>query len=207
MAQTPKKGEYEDCLGEGRWLAFQDGEALLFAYFLPETGMHFTRQPIGHDKAASPMQAPHWPQLSLSVLANFFRNSTITSWRTMVIPIMAKNSLFLSIPLNIFFFSNFLALNSLKTWQRTKVLKMRVFLTFSFTPNMNFPLNCKTNKVVTWYMACAMRFFHIVLVISGSDRPTDGFDIRSLVGFSVANAKAPNVSIIRFTHKDRKSVV
>ena len=34
MAQTPKKGKYEECLGEGRWLVFQNGEALFFFFFL-----------------------------------------------------------------------------------------------------------------------------------------------------------------------------
>ena len=32
VAQTPKKGKYEECLGEGRWLVFQDGEALSFSF-------------------------------------------------------------------------------------------------------------------------------------------------------------------------------
>jgi hypothetical protein len=40
----------------------------------------------------------------------------------------------------------------------------------------------------------------MILVISGSDLLTGGFARRSLLGFSVAKAKAPKVSIIRFTN-------
>lgn len=58
-------------------LCFQVLKALCFEASFPGTGMYFTAQPIGQDTAAMPMQAPHCPQVSLSVLANLFRSSTI----------------------------------------------------------------------------------------------------------------------------------
>ena len=152
------------------------------------------------------MHSPHCPQFNLSVLANFFKNSTITTIRTMVMAMIPQNNLFLRIPLNTFFFSSFLALNSLNTWQRTKVLKINVSFTFSVTPKIDSPLNCKVRRTIIWYKAWAKRFLHIMLVISGSVRPIGGFVINSLMGFSVARARAPNVSIIRFTHNNWTAV-
>ncbi|WRX22887.1 hypothetical protein QQP08_015374 [Theobroma cacao] len=46
--------------------------------------MHLTSQPIGQETAAMPMQTTHCFQSNLSVLANFFRNSTITACRTKI---------------------------------------------------------------------------------------------------------------------------
>ena len=40
----------------------------------------------------------------------------------------------------------------------------------------------------------------MMLVISGLVRPTGGLSMSSLVGCSVARARAPSVSMIKFTH-------
>ncbi|KAK6929892.1 hypothetical protein RJ641_003986 [Dillenia turbinata] len=51
-----------------------------------------------------------------------------------------------------------------------------------------------------------MRFLHMTLVISGSVRPTGRFSMSSLVGCSVARARAPSVSMMRFTHSNWTAV-
>lgn len=122
-----------------RWLVYE--LHLICEQFQFDGGMHLTTQQIGQDSAAVPIHAPHWPQFNLSVSANFFKNSTINTCKRMVIPTIPKNNLFLWIPLKTFFSSSFLALNSLNTWHRTKMLKIKVSFTLSVTPKMDSPLN------------------------------------------------------------------
>ena len=139
---------------------------------------------------------------STSELENFFKSSSMTTWRTMVMAMISINNLFLSIRSKTFFFLSFLALNSLKTWQRTKVVKIKVSFTFSVTLKIDSPLNCKIRKTTIWYKAWVKRFLHIMLVISGLVWSTGGFFISSLVDCSIARAKAPKVCVIRFTHNN-----
>ncbi|POO02068.1 hypothetical protein TorRG33x02_018520, partial [Trema orientale] len=46
----------------------------------------------------------------------------------------------------------------------------------------------------------------MVLVMSGSVRPTGGFSMSSFVGNSVARAKAPRVSMTKFIHSKGRAV-
>ena len=135
--------------------------------------MSLTSHPRGQDTTAMLTQAPHCPQFKLSVLANFLR--------IMVIPMMARNSLFLYIPSKMFFFSSFLALNSLNTWHNTKVLNNNISFTLLSTPNIASHLNCKVTRTAIWYRAWAIKFLHMILVISGSVLPTGLFFINSFV--------------------------
>ncbi|KAA8527655.1 hypothetical protein F0562_035476 [Nyssa sinensis] len=58
------------------WVDYENRAGTLEQYY---SGMHFTSQPIGHETKAIPMHAPHCPKFNLSVSANFFKNSTITT--------------------------------------------------------------------------------------------------------------------------------
>nr|GMD95174.1 hypothetical protein CDL15_Pgr001607 [Ipomoea batatas] len=111
------------------------------------------------------------------------------------------NSLFLCIPGKKFFFSRFLALNWLNTWQRTKVLEISMPFTPLSTLKIDSPLNCRTSRMDIWYRAWASRFLHIMFVISGSVLPTCSLSMSSFVGFSVTKANAPKVSMMRLTQK------
>ena len=46
----------------------------------------------------------------------------------------------------------------------------------------------------------------MMFVMRGTVRPTGGFSISSFVGFSVARARAPSVSMIKFTHNHRTAI-
>ena len=70
------------------------------------------------------------------------------------------------------------------------------------TPKMDSPLNWRVSKTTIWYKAWANRFLHMTLVMRGFVLPTGGLSINPLVGFSVARAKAPNVSMIKFIHNN-----
>ena len=122
------------------WLVFLEAENLCFANCSPEAGIHLKSLQLVNKKMQVQMQAPHFPQCSLSTLANCFRNSTITNWRTMVNLRIIKNNFLLNKPFNMFFSSCLAFIHwRLDKWE---VLKISVFFTFSSAPKIDLVLNC-----------------------------------------------------------------
>lgn len=68
------------------------------------------------------------------------------------------------------------------------------------------PPNMRAPSTTNWYKLCPMIFLHMTLVMKLSPRPTGGLFIMSSFGGSVARARAPNVSIIIFTHNSCTAV-
>lgn len=104
------------------------------------TGILLRNQPISQDIMAIPMHARHCVQLSLSVPANLFNNSTITTWRRIMTPTTIQNHLFFFSLSKMFF--PFTVLNMVKIWQRTKMLKINVSFSRALSLKVDSPSNC-----------------------------------------------------------------
>ena len=91
------------------------------------------------------------------------------------------------------------------TWKKTNELKISVFRTKSASgpssSNSVFPLDCSIHITMSWYRAWPKIFLHITLLMMLAPLPTGFLFINSSCGGSVANANAPRVSMITFTHK------
>ena len=96
------------------------------------------------------------------------------------------------------------------TWQKTNELKISVFRTkFASGPsssNSVFPLACSIHITMSWYRAWPKIFLHITLLMIFAPLPTWFLFINSSCGGSLANAKAPRVSMITFTHNSCTAV-
>lgn len=121
------------------------------------TGMNFPTRARGQLMTPMATHISHCFQFSFVVEANLPRNSTMITWRTRVMTIIPMKRRFLITPLKMFFSSGFRALNSLKAWQRTKALKIIVFLTLvacagtsCWRPSMLMPRKLRTNSTLTW---------------------------------------------------------
>lgn len=96
------------------------------------------------------------------------------------------------------------------TWQKTNALKISVF---SINPESGpsrwkraCPLVWRYQTITNWYNDCPKIFLHITLLMKFPFRPTGNLFIKSSVGGSVANARAPSVSIIMLTQSSCTAV-
>ena len=89
------------------------------------------------------------------------------------------------------------------TWQNTKELNMNVLRMESASELVSFrscsPLSWKIKRTRIWKMLCPTIFLHMILVMNFTSLPTGGLFINPSCGGSVASAKAPRVSMIKFT--------
>lgn len=96
------------------------------------------------------------------------------------------------------------------TWQKTNELKIRVFNIKSESGptswNACFPLVCRYHIITNWYSDCPKIFLHITLVMKFPFLPTGVLFIKSSLGGSVANARAPRVSMIMLTQRSWTAV-
>lgn len=117
------------------------------------TGMNFTKKEMGQLIEAITILITQYCQSSLNVEANLFKNSTITTCSTKVVPTMPRNSQLVKSPRNTFCSSSLRAFTSLKSWQRTNALNMTVLLILPASGPHSLircvPLNCNTSSTTT----------------------------------------------------------
>lgn len=70
----------------------------------------------------------------------------------------------------------------------------------------DLPFVWRYQMITNWYRDWPKIFLHITLLMKFPFLPTGGLSIKSAVGGSVANARAPRVSMIMLTHKSCTAV-
>mmetsp|Transcript_13899 Transcript_13899/g.38197 ORF Transcript_13899/g.38197 Transcript_13899/m.38197 type:complete len:326 (-) Transcript_13899:334-1311(-) len=166
------------------------------------TGIRRMMNPIGKEMAPNPIVLFHSSQDRGVVCVKSPPNSTIAHCATTVKKITMRNigERFRD-PIGSNRSPISRALNSLNTWQKTKALKMMVkwWVDPSSQLYITGPLSRRKTSRASWYVAWTKMLRHIGRLIKLASRRYGRRSRSSRVGGSVPRARAPMVSMIRFT--------
>jgi len=135
-------------------------------------------------------------------------NVMIIDWPTIMTSMIMLKKRFLWIPSKTFnLLSNRRQLISLKNCNHTNVLKMTVPSSGPLHPVSCGPAKLSVTRTASCRMDCPKIIVHIPSVTIGASFGTGARSSNARVGGSVARARAPSVSWIRFTHKSWTAVM